>query len=110
MVILSFVVTYLGVWVLNRTHLCSSYASHCASFFIFFVLWKILSPSLHVVTVNSYSVKSCNLGAPMGRDELRVSLLYHLGHTKNALMLSQHLVYFVFHIVLKEVQGSVLVL
>ena len=103
MVILSFVVTYLGVWVLTRTHLCSSYASHCGSFFIFFVLWKILSPSLHVIIVDSYSVKSCNLSVPMGRDELRVFLPYHLGHTKYALMLSQHLVYFVLHIVVKEV-------
>ena len=55
---------------------------------LYFLLWKILSPSLHVVIVDGYSVKSCNLGVPLGGDELGVFQPHHLGCTRTALLLS----------------------
>ena len=42
---------------------------------------QIFSASLQVILTNRYSINSCNIGMPMGAGELRVFLLYHLGHS-----------------------------
>ena len=41
----------------------------------------IFPGTLQVILTDSYSVNSCNFGVLVGGYELRVFLLYHLGHT-----------------------------
>ena len=79
-IFLPFWITSPVVWVLNILCRHLTYSSHCGSLVSLFYSRNVLSASLQVNAIDSFSVISCNFDVSMGGNQFRFFLLCPLGH------------------------------